>query len=195
MERVEGFNLIVHHDDGVYRHITLRHPEHIYGSFSLVTWPGYISYNGDMGDYTFQRHHDMFSFFRRNKPEDTGISPDYWREKARAIDKHAGVFEYSPAKFDEAIKDQFEEYWEFDSEEQKEKAWEMIEWDLLRSPETLDRAYDLGCNYECPITKQTFVDFWETRLEEFTYHYIFCCRAVPWAIQKYDEYKAHSLHS
>lgn len=195
MERVKDFILVVHHDDGVYRHITLRHPDNMYGSFSLVTWPDHICYNGDMGDYTFQRNYDMFSFFRREKPEDTGISPDYWREKVQAIDKHVGVYEFSNARFEEVIKKHFEEYWEFENPEKKEKSWDMIEWDLLNRPDTTEQAYNLGCNYECPETGQSFIDFWESRVEEFTYHYIFCCRAIPWAIQKYDEYKAHSSHS
>lgn len=189
LKRVEGFKLNVHKDDGVYRHIEMRHPDHFYGSFNIITWPGHLAYSGDMGDYVFERHTDMFSFFRRNKPEETGINPGYWSEKLQAVDKHTGAYEYSTRIFDEKIEDDFNSYWEFESPEEKKRSWEEIEWDLLGKPETQESAYNLGCNYECPITGQTFVDFWETNLMDYTYHYLFCCRAIPWAINEYDKYK------
>lgn len=190
LKSVEGFKLIIHKDDGVYRHLTLRHPDHFYGSFSIVTWPGYLSYNGDMGDFTFERHTDMFSFFRRNKPEDMGINPGYWSEKLQAVDKRGGFCEFSYEVFKERIKDDFESYWEFDSPEQKERSWAEIEDDLLwHDDEGHEKSVERASEYKCPHTSQEFVDFWEHDLTEYTYHYIFCCRAIPWAINEYDKWK------
>lgn len=190
LERVEDFQMTVLKDDGVYRHLRFRKPDTIAGSFDIVTWPMHLSYSGDMGDYVFERHTDMLTFFRRNKPEDTGINPCYWSEKLQAVDKHCGYSEFSTAVFEEKLKDDFETYWEFDSPEQKEKAWDAIEWDLINYPDDVDSAITKACQYECPITKQEFVDFWEHNLNEYTFHFIFCCRAIPWAIEVYDNHKA-----
>lgn len=65
--------------DGLYRHIRCARPDTINMSFDILTWPGYLAYVGDMGDFVFQRMPDMFELFRGNR-----ISPRYWSEKCVA---------------------------------------------------------------------------------------------------------------
>lgn len=86
-------------DNGVYRHIQFRRPTTITGQFDLVTWPGYLCFAGDMGNYVFQRTCDMFEFFR-GRPDATilTINPRYWAEKICAPDQRYGVTEYDPDK-------------------------------------------------------------------------------------------------
>ncbi|RYG95492.1 MAG: hypothetical protein EON58_14030 [Alphaproteobacteria bacterium] len=44
-------------------------------------------------------------------------------------------------------------------------------------------------DYVCPITKQKFEDFWEHTLTDYTFHFMWCCNAIQWAIQQYDASK------
>lgn len=185
-KRVRGFKMKVFHDEGIYRHIRFGKTDTQWDSFDIVTWPGHLSYSGDMGDYTFERLPDMFEFFRNDTG---GINPGYWGEKLQAVDRRNGWKEYSPDKYEDRIKEWFNEYWEFDNPKQKREAWENIEWDGLLNADSEEGAHHKAYNYECPITKQEFNDFWECDLKDYTFHYIYCCRAIVWGIEKYDKYK------
>lgn len=186
MKWVEKFEMKVLKDDGVYRHLAFRNPKKFSGSFDIVTWPGHLSFSGDMGDYTFERHYDMFTFFRRNKAEDTGINPGYWSEKLQAIDKRCGYKEFSREVFESKLKHDFDTYWEFDNESQRNRAWKEIKSELLDRFESEESSLNAAYNYECELTGQTFINFWEYDLNEYTFHFIWCCRAIPWAINEYD---------
>lgn len=61
---------------GLYRHLRCQKPETWVYGFDIVTWPGYLAYVGDVGDFVFSRVRDMFEFFRGYSP-----NPDYWSEK------------------------------------------------------------------------------------------------------------------
>ncbi len=69
--------LTVLRDDGLYRHLRVAKPGTVNWAFDIVTWPGYLTICGDLGDYTFRRLDDMFRFFETAN----GINPDYWAQK------------------------------------------------------------------------------------------------------------------
>lgn len=70
-------------DDGVYRHLRFRRPDTNCYSFDILTWPGYLAYVGDMGDYVFQRR-------VRTVPEDalTLLPEDEAARVRRHIHRH-----------------------------------------------------------------------------------------------------------
>lgn len=80
---VKNHELIIHKDDGIYRHITLRDPKTINLLFNITTFPDYLVITGDMGTITFSRVDDMFKFFRN---DELNINPNYWAEKIQAIE-------------------------------------------------------------------------------------------------------------
>ena len=82
-------------DDGLYRHLRCQKPgTWIYG-FDIVTWPGYLAFVGDVGDFVFSRTRDMFEFFRGQSP-----NPDYWGEKLRGPGPaHQAVYEFDHDAF------------------------------------------------------------------------------------------------
>src|SRR5690606_1795679 len=88
-------------DDGLYRHLRFARPDSYCMSFSLVTWPGYLAYSGDMGNFVFTRLPDMFAFFRG--PLDS-MSRDYWAEKCVAADTSDGIRRFSVELFQGAVK-------------------------------------------------------------------------------------------
>ena len=98
--------MTVVHDEGLYRHLRFRRmatqrdgsrkPTSMYW-VDLITWPGCLAINADMGSFLFFREEDMFGFFRGNH-----INPGYWAEKVKAGDP-GGVTAYSPEKFRQSV--------------------------------------------------------------------------------------------
>lgn len=94
--------MTVLHDEGLYRHLRFRQPNDTDGKkwtgaywFDLITWPGCLAINGDMGSFLFSRTDDMFTFFRGRKPD-----PGYWAQKVRAGD---GIKRYSEDWFRQLV--------------------------------------------------------------------------------------------
>lgn len=59
---------------------------------------------------------------------------------------------------------------------------------LLFSDDGRDLAYDAAIRFEFE-GKHPFQDFWEISCSEFTYHYLWCCYAIAWAVKQYDTVK------
>lgn len=171
---VAGHQMTVLHDIGMYRHLRFSRTDTNCGSFNIVTWPGYLAYAGDMGDYTFARIPDMFNFFRGRCRPDFG----YWAEKVQAQDKHSGIREYSETAAREWVKECLDEG---------------------EAPENV-RAAAADLNYGDgevrlydeigAIGWRGFQDHWEANWKEYTGNFVWCCFALPWAIEKYDAAKA-----
>ncbi|WP_432027402.1 hypothetical protein [Streptomyces sp. 1222.5] len=80
-----GHQMVVLHEDGLYRHLKFLNPEHgSIGSFQLITWPyNLVIKAGWTFHFDINATEDMFDLFRRTAP--TGqINPGYWSEKVRA---------------------------------------------------------------------------------------------------------------
>lgn len=115
------------HDDGVYRHIRFAAPGTRCMSFDLVTWPGYLSYSGDMGDFTFSRLNDMFDFFS-SKGDELSINVSYWSSKLQSTDKNGGHKEFSAEDLMSQVKETLAdavEYGQLTVEESKTIASEL----------------------------------------------------------------------
>lgn len=175
-------------DDGVYRHIRFGKPDTGIASFHLVTWPMHLCYCGDMGTYVFSRLEDMFQFFRHPHP-----NFGYWAEKVEADGKNDGVMDFCREAFEEAVKEDFETFWESHGngdDAAKADAWEDIEHDVINADvSTVESANRVAMEFEYD-QKQVFPDFWEHRLEDFTHRFKWCCHALVWAIAMYDAEKA-----
>lgn len=175
--------MIVHHNDGLNRHLTFKSPRTYNNHFHITTWPGYLAISGDIGCYVFARLPDMFQFFRGD-----GINPSYWGEKLQSVELNGGYREFSEDCFNEAIKSDFEQ-WSFDDDEQKAKAWEALqESDLSEDSgqESLTAAVQAAMDYKCPVTGNGFGDFWYHQLEDYTFRFLWCCHAIRWAVGEVD---------
>jgi hypothetical protein len=175
--------MIVVRNDGLHRHFTFKSPRTFNNHFHITTWPGYLAISGDIGCYVFARLPDMFRFFRGE-----GVNPGYWGEKLQSVERNGGYREFSEAQFHEAIKSDFEQ-WSFDDDEQKAKAWEALQdSDLAEdsNPESFDQGVRMALDYQCPITKNRFNDFWDHDLQDYTFRFLWCCHAIRWAVAEYD---------
>lgn len=181
IERVKNHEVKILKDDGVYRHLLCKNPDSVFDHFEIITSPGYLFYVGDMGAFTFTRVNDMFTFFRRDELK---INTGYWGEKCVA-----GVIrEYSYETFKENVKDYFESFFPEETEGRKEE-WERIKERIIETDacEHEYAAYQAVNEYSDP--HQIFNDFWEATNTVKTYRFVWCCYALVWAIQQYDEMK------
>lgn len=161
--------MTVLHDDGLYRHLRFARPGTNNMSFNIVTWPGYLAYSGDMGDYMFTRLTDMFDFFRGDR-----INPGYWGEKLVAGEAKKYSPEVAAAWIAECLAE---------ADPTDDVRADAARIDTSEGEEWTHRQlHDFPGN--------VFSDSWEANFKEHTGRYIWCCLALVWGIMKYDEAKA-----
>lgn len=176
-------------ETGLSRQITFKKPTSYNYHFHITTWPGYLAITGDAGSYVFARLPDMFEFFRGD-----GINPSYWGEKLQAVDRTGGYREFSENLFHEAIKSDFDQWRFSDGDEEEEKAAKQAAWAALQEsdlsedsvPESTEDAIRRAMDYECPVSGNTFGDFWDHDMQDHTFRFLWCCHAIQWAIAQYD---------
>lgn len=175
--------MTVHLAQGLHRHLTFKRPGSSVYHFHITTWPGYLCISGDMECFVFSRLPDMFEFFRGSR-----INPSYWSEKLQADNKNVGHRVFSIELYQAALKSDFED-WSFDSDDDRKRAWEAIEdeFDGILHAESTEHAIRQALDWECPISKQRFADFYEHTLEDYTFQFLWCCYAIQWAIARFDE--------
>ncbi|MER9911646.1 hypothetical protein NKJ71_13535 [Mesorhizobium sp. M0050] len=184
LDHVASHVMTVNHDAPPFRTLLFKTPETSNRYFRITTWPGALAISGDMGCFVFSRLPDMFEFFRKGR----GINPGYWSEKLIAHDKHGGHMAFSEEMYHDAIRRDFRQ-WEFEDWRQMRRAWAEVReelWHLDNLHDAVSGAY----RYRCSETGGDFSDIWGRQLEDYTYHFIWCCRAIVWAIAQYDAAKA-----
>lgn len=180
-------------DDGLYRHLRFRFSGGGFRWFDIVTWPDRLVITGDCETYTFSRLTDMFEFFRSGGVR---INPSYWQEKildgrcrARSFDwdrfRAAALAEFDQRKADAGGED-LRAAARQDLEDALDAA-EPDEWgavDLLRSYRYCPDVYSGKPYFEFDLSDGA------PDGKGWDYHYIWCCRAIAWAIRQYDEHHA-----
>ena len=192
LKDVNKHTMTILKDDEMYRHLRFSNDGSSFYRFDLITWPGYLAYVGDMGDYVFKRVEDMFRFFRRH-PDDKElkINLGYWSEKVQAYCRD-GIREYSDEKFSECINEMLKDYLESadltddDTAELKERVLEEVDC----NPGNEQDARDAAVNFEFNDESIFDSDFYEHDLTDYTYRFEWCCWAMVWGIQVYDAEKA-----
>lgn len=167
---IANHRMTVLRDDGLYRHLRFSRPDTGSYSFDVLTWPGYLAFVGDMGDYVFQRTEDMFEFFRHDT-----INPGCWSEKIQCGEYE----EYSQEKAREWVRDSLKE--SSASDEIKESA-------DINFDDGADEVYRQLRDHD--HTDELFFGWQEADFKDYTFHFIWCCHALVWAIKTYDDCKA-----
>lgn len=187
LQDVSGHELTVLRDEGLFRHLRFRTDNSVIMGFDVITWPGSLCVDGDMGTYVFRRLPDMFQFFRTDRRQPKAgqalfINLGYWAEKVMAADKNGKVEEFDPEltkrKLIEALR------------EMRGSATRAERRDIYDAVEACLDAGELETRREL---SDHFPDSWEWRLTDYTYHFVWCCYAIAWGIQQYDARCAAAL--
>ena len=200
-------------DNGIYRHLRFKQQGSSNMWFDVVTWPGFLAYTGDMGAFVFARLEDMFEFFRGRPVDDKDklyINLSYWGEKLEAVDQvgrwDSGYRVFSPDKLKEHVEEQIKNWVEdcdetYDSSDEEIMADRTefenelryaIKEDVYRLLEDGEQEARRAVNdFQCKIGNRTynFSDTWEWECTEYTFRFVWCCYAVAYSIQQYDNSK------
>ncbi|MGW6946122.1 hypothetical protein ACWGHD_04265 [Streptomyces xanthophaeus] len=174
--------MTVLHEDGLYRHLRFRQPQHNSYWFDLITWPGTLHIRGDFGSdsYTFTRDPDMFELFRGKD----GIDPHYWGQKLDG--GRRSVKEYSEDAFRQTVKEMFVDavrYNDVPAGMGKALQARILDYDL--SDETESRRL----LNEFEFKGFQFRDAWEFTFEDWDWVFLWACHAIVWGIAQYDAAK------
>ncbi len=188
---VRNHRMTIEQDFGVFRSLYFAAPGTGIYSFRLVTWPGHLAISGDLDDFTFCRLRDMFDFFRFAGPEyDKSDGPNYgyWEEKAQAVYKHGGTRSFSEEMYEACIKSDFDQHVEHMTDSQRTSARADAEVEgLFEPPHDARDAVQKAQDWRCPITDEyPFTEFYEHRLEDYSFGFKFACHAIQWGIKQYD---------
>ena len=190
---VKDHKLTILKNDGLYRHLFFKSPFNSNQYFEIITFPGGLLFTGDMGTYEFERTDDMLDFFRHPRRE-FGINTVYWAEKVKSESVFGnGIREFDPIRFRENVKERWSEYFESDLQsEEAQIVWIEIEEQILCGEDSdWDLVSKLNNFYMgSQDTNFTFDDFWGDNCKTKTYHFIWCCYAVAWAVIQYDKEKS-----
>lgn len=198
LQAVAQHTMTVLRDDGIYRHVRFKRPDEGAYWFDLITWPGSLCIDGDMGTHVFRRLDDMFQFFRVDKDwkregETLAINPSYWGEKLQAISTYGKFKEFSTERFEQVVKDYFDTWVEENhpDDDAKMELWEQLEEDVLRSAnDGAHAAFEAAVLFRYDSLGFSMEDFWDHHFEEFTFHFIWCCYAIALGVKTYDEAKS-----
>jgi len=180
---VEAHQMIVIRDEGLSRHLRFKKPETTDMYFDLITWRGHLCYTGDMGTYVFTRVDDMFKFFRGDR-----INPGYWEEKCIASQTRMrgnGIKAFDVDTFNDTVREYIKNYWELDVVPEDLQA--ELDREVLCHHENEYEAYQAAHNFS--FKEYNFYDCEGLCGWIYTYHFIWCLRALVWGINQYDKSK------
>lgn len=179
--------MTVLHDEGLYRHVRFKHPDTGFYWFDLITWPGRLSFAGDMDGYTFARTKDMFEFFRTSSRY--GINPGYWSEKVDG--GRDRTKRYSEDKFRELVAEHIA-----DHEEEFPGLTAAVQSEILDNDYAVDLDYEDAARdaldtfrFKSDDGEFRFTDTWEWDLRDYDWTFLWACRAIVWGIEQYDAAK------
>lgn len=184
LKSVAEHQMTVLRDDGLNRHVRFRRPVTISMGFDLITWPGRLCIDGDMGTYVFSRIEDMFEFFRTDRKQTNHgqmvfINLGYWAEKVLAMDKNGQIKEYVEEVARKRLIEALKEHG--GTKEERRDIYDGVV-----------RMFDEGEQAAHAALSDHFEDSWEWDLTDYTYHYVWTCYAIAWGIQQYDKSREES---
>ena len=203
---------VAHHEmriireDGLHRHLRFQKPGTWIMHFDLITWPGYLCYTGDMGTYVFRRLNDMLQFFRTDREhmrlrdgKTLAVNHSYWAEKVEAQDKGDGLTKFDEEKFTrvllEILVNWLRDHRNSTTQEERRDLWEDVINTVIYAGEDSEgyrkqgAAYDFSHQVNSRLSF-SFRDLFDYSFTRYTFRFIWCCYALAWGVQKYDEAKA-----
>lgn len=194
LEDVKEHELYIRLDDGDNRSLAFHKKDPASGAlskdmqFTITTWFEHLCISGDMGTFVFELVPDMFELFRgisefsspTYKPEF-----DYWAEKLTAVDV-CGYTEFDIKTHRQDVR----YFWKRIHQTQGTPSEEVTDYierlENVSNEQELTEALALFPKYS---KDKVAYDKLRHSPETYTKEYLWCCHAIPWAIEQYDNFK------
>lgn len=175
------------HDDGLYRHLRFRSPDHGTYWFELTTVPGALIFRGDGESFVFARVRDMFEFFRSSR--EGSINPTYWSEKLTS-DRDA-AFKYDEESFRAQVWEHVRNYGsEYRGLAKAVQAWFFDGWDDYNFHHESEARAGLDAFSYTPedstLKPFEFTNTWAWDFKGYDWWFLWACQAIVWGIRQYD---------
>ncbi len=198
LSNVSNHEMTILQDNELYKHLRFRAPGTSMWGFDIITWPGYLTIVGDIGDgYIFHLEQNMLRFFDHSQP-DGNINPGYWAEK---LTRSITYEEYSPDVFTRTITDLATDLRDHIPWDDHQRFNESITDDVLSHAENGETyARDALHNFtftDSTNTQHTFnTDTQDHNFTDYKYHFILALHAILWGAKTYhthqkQTYKKH----
>lgn len=179
LQDVANHEMFIKLDQGVYRHIVFQCPKNSFlYRFEIVTTPWRLMITGDMGTWVFARLDDMFEFFRTDSGK---INQSYWAEKLQngthGCSDAAKVYDGDTYKA--RVLESLDNY-DLSAAMKRGIRRELQQWDFGDEHWIISHLQDFSFN------GFQFQDIWEIDMKTYSFHFVWCCYAIAWAIQKWD---------
>lgn len=177
----KNYIMKVENDDGGFnRCILFSTPSSSEGYFRIITAPGTLVVTGDYGDFIFSRRGDAIHLF-----EGIDREPNFHYLKEKVV---AGETEkFSCDVFLEGVFGEFKD-WAKDNDLPSSSAEELMKEFKNQSSSCIDNeqsAFQAWYDFDSPNPDFTPGYDLEIRYESLTFHYMWCCYAVQWAVNQY----------
>ncbi|MFD4111599.1 hypothetical protein ACFWWU_36410 [Streptomyces sp. NPDC058650] len=179
--------LTILHEDGVYRHLRVAKPGTGMWHWDIITWPGYLTIVGDIGDgYTFKRELDMFTWFSTRGVEPYDINPSYWRQKlVSSLTENVETF--SGRKFVAWMRETVTEH--YDGEAMPDEVTAGLA--ELEECDHYDQAHGVAQEFgDEHRLGELFEDMWDVSFQDYDHHFLLACFAIVDGIRRYRATKA-----
>lgn len=185
-----GHEMVVKHDDGLYRHLRFDNPKASGRSpFELITWPyNLVVKAGWTFHFDIDATPDMFVLFRKTSFSGE-INPSYWQEKVRAGRDETEAFDEN--LFEQRVKRHVvEAIREGDAPRGIGAAVtrDIFEWG--------DISHEAGARAELDDFRHegwSFGETWEWDFSSYTPGFLHCCHAIRRGIDIWDAAKAKTM--
>jgi len=179
--------MAVLHDEGLYRHLRFRSPDHGTYWFDLITVPGVLIFRGDGDSFVFSRTEDMFGFFRSSR--EGSINPTYWSEKLTTGGR-SSVMTYQSELFEQRVKEHVVDAIRYGGAPRGigRAVTEMLEQGYFDDEGTARSELD---SFEHEGWR--FTDTWEWSFRNYDWWFLWACQVIVWGIARYDEAKAAAV--
>jgi len=179
--------MTVIHDDGIYRHLRFQKPGTYTYGYDIVTWPGFLAYTGDMGEFMFSRLPDMFAFFAS---ETGSINPDYWGEKLKGPGRD-GHLTFSVAAYRACVNEWYDQQAEELSADDARALRQAVD-DALLGGDPFDEREAVEWMRDFKHAGMTIYDPWDYNLREHDGRFLWCCWALVRGIAQYRKREGDS---
>lgn len=163
--------------DGLYRHWRCSKPNDCNMSFDVITWPGFLCYVGDMGEYLFSREADMIPWMRGSC-----MSYSYAAEKCVAHDGR--LKEFSEERFEEVLQERIQEAEEYGGTYTVHRLSGKQEESVAEAIQEIRDAYNIYSMSSDAVKAMYESCLWDggdlPSCEEYTYHFLWCLHALKW---------------
>lgn len=218
VSQTEEHQLTVLREDGLYRHMRMSAPGTSMWSWTVNTFPGYLTVVGDIADgYTFSRIEDMLNFFELgarswNYYADGAPCIDfrYWAEKLSG-GRSSNMRVYSQKSFLASVTDIMEQDEDLGLEMENEIRAEALECEgdsetvvkLLAEAQKIKSDRDAlieDARYHAENENDAyewlndhpkhFTDIFDIDIRTWDRHFVYACYAIALTVKKYREYQA-----